>query len=337
MTATSAGTGSATEITMLGAINGALRDEMARDERVMVLGEDVGLNGGVFRATEGLQAAFGADRVVDTPLAEGVIIGSSIGLAVAGLVPVPEIQFLGFSYQAFHQIAGQLARYRYRSQGTHPMQVTVRAPYGGGVRTPELHSDAIESQLANCAGLKIVCPAGAADAKGLLTASIRDPDPVMFLEPLRGYRLLRDDVPDGEHVVPLGQARTLGDGDDLAIVAWSFMVEIARRAAERLAADGIGVTVVDLRTLVPLDVDTIAETVSRCGRAVVVQEAPQTAGFAAEVMATIAEECFYDLEAPVERVCGWDVPYPVAGLEDDYIPDVDRVLAAARRVLDAAP
>ncbi|HEX2463182.1 MAG TPA: alpha-ketoacid dehydrogenase subunit beta [Thermoanaerobaculia bacterium] len=321
-------------MTMVQAINATLHEEMARDDRVVVFGQDVAKNGGVFRATEGLLDRFGAERVVDTPLSEAAIIGSAIGLAVAGMVPVAEIQFLGFTYQAFHQIAGQLARLRYRSDGRFTTPIVVRAPFGGGVRTPELHSDSIEAQFANCPGLKIAMPSSAADAKGLLAAAIRDPDPVLFLEPLRGYRAIRDDVPEGDLVVPLGQARTVRSGDDLVIIAWSYMVEVARRASVELEKEGIAARVLDLRTIVPLDVDAIREAVEACGRVVVVQEAPETAGFASEIVATIVDEAFYSLEAPVARVSAWDVPYPVGLLEDHYVPNVDRVVAAARRVLD---
>ena len=321
---------------MIQAIVDGLRTEMARDPRVLVLGQDVAVNGGVFRATDGLLGEFGSDRVIDTPLAEGVIVGSAIGLAASGLVPVAEIQFLGFAYQAFHQIAGQLARQRYRSDGRFGAGITVRAPFGGGVRTPELHSDSLESQLANVPGLKIAMPASAADAKGLLAASIRDPDPVMFLEPLRGYRSLKGEVPEGEHVVPLGQARTVREGDDVVLIAWSYMVEVARRASVELEKEGIGARVLDLRTLVPLDEAAIVAAVEACGRAVVVQEAPMTCGFAAEVIATINDQAFYSLEAPVARVTGWDVPYPVGLLEDRYVPDPRRVAAATRQTLEAA-
>ena len=321
------------EMTMLQAINTTLVEEMGRDERVVVLGEDVATNGGVFRATDGLVAKYGAERVVDSPLAEGVIVGASVGLAAAGMVPVPEIQFLGFAYQAYAQIAGQLARLRSRSQGRFHAQVTLRAPFGGGVRTPELHSDSLEAQFANVPGLKIVLPASAADAKGLLATAIRDPDPVLFLEPLRGYRALRDEVPEGEHLVPFGTARTVTQGDDVVVIAWSYMVEVARRAAAAVADEGITARVLDLRTLVPLDVEGIADAVEACGRVVVVEEAPRTSGFAAEVIATINDEAFYSLEAPVARVSGWDVPYPIGLLEDAYVPDVDRVATAIRRTV----
>ncbi len=317
-------------MTMLEAINHTLHQEMARDERVIVFGEDVGANGGVFRATEGLHEQFGSSRVVDTPLAEAVIAGTAVGLAASGMVPVPEIQFLGFSYQAFHQIAGQIARLRYRTRGRFEVPITIRSPFGGGVRTPELHSDSLEAQYANIPGLKIVLPASAADAKGLLATAIRDPDPVMFLEPLRGYRMIKDEVPLGEHLVPFGQARTVTEGSDVAVITWSYMVDVARRAAEELAAEGINARVIDLRTLVPLDVDAIVAAVEDCGRVVVVQEAPETNGFASEVIATINDNAFYSLEAPVQRVSGYDAPYPVGQLEDHYVPDVDRVMDAIR-------
>jgi pyruvate dehydrogenase E1 component subunit beta len=323
-------------MTLVESINHTLHAEMERDERVLVFGQDVAVNGGVFRATDRLLERFGADRVVDTPLAEGVIIGAAVGLAAEGLVPVPEIQFLGFGWQAFHQLAGQLARLRYRSDGRFDCPVTVRAPFGGGVRTPELHSEALEAQLVQCPGLKVVLPASAADAKGLLASAIRDPDPVMFLEPLKGYRLIKDEVPEGEHLVPLGQARVVRSGDDVSVIAWSAQVEVARRAAETLASEhGISAEVLDLRTLVPLDVEAIVASVERTGRAVIVQEAPLSAGFASEVAATIAEEAFYSLEAPVVRVSGYDVPYPVGMLEDRYIPDADRVVEAVRRTCEA--
>ncbi len=325
------------EMNMVEAINHTLHEEMARDDRVMMFGEDVAANGGVFRATEGLLEAFGSDRVVDMPLAEAVIVGSTVGLAAAGMVPVAEIQFLGFSYQAMHQLVGQVARLRTRSRGRFEAPITIRAPFGGGVRTPELHSESLESQYANCPGLKIVAPATPADAKGLLAAAIREPDPVLFLEPLRGYRMVRGPVPTEDVVVELGQSRMARTGTDLIIVAWSYMVELACRAADQLADEGLSVGVLDLRSIVPLDVDGLAEAVSAVGRAVVVQEAPETCGFASEVIATISDRCFYDLEAPITRVSGFDVPYPVGLLEDLYVPDTERIAAAVRRTLEVAP
>jgi pyruvate dehydrogenase E1 component beta subunit len=320
---------------MVEAIRSSLSSELQRDERIMLLGQDIGVNGGVFRATEGLQERFGADRVVDMPLAEGVIIGSAVGLACSGLVPIPELQFLGFGSQAFHQIEGQVARMRFRSQGRYPMSMVIRAPFGGNVRTPELHSDAHEAKYANAAGLKIVMPATARDAKGLLTKAIRDPDPVLFCEPLRGYRLIRDEVPEEDFTVPLGQARIAREGDDVVIVAWSAAVVIAEKAAELAAAEGYSVAVLDLRSLVPLDTDALREAVARCGRALVVHEATLTGGFGAEIVATIQQEAFWSLEAPIGRVTAPDTPYPIASVEEFYVPSVERVLAGVRAVMEA--
>ena len=322
------------ELSMLEAINETLHSEMARDERIVVLGEDVGRNGGVFRATEGLIEKFGENRVVDTPISEAAIAGSAVGLAMAGLVPVAEIQFLGFSYQAMHQIAGQIARLRYRTQSRFEPQITIRAPFGGGVRTPELHSDSLEAQFANIPGLKIVLPATASDAKGLLTSAIRDPDPVLFLEPLRGYRGIRDLVPDEEHAIPLGEANLVKKGDDIVIISWSYQVELSKRVAESLEEDGVSVAVLDLRSIVPLDVEALTQIVAHCGRAVVVQEAPETGGFASEIIATINDECFWSLEAPVARVSGFDVPYSVGMLENLYVPDEARIRAAVLKTME---
>jgi pyruvate dehydrogenase E1 component subunit beta len=319
-----------TTMSMVEAIRQTLEDEMAADERLIVLGEDVGRAGGVFRATDGLQARFGADRVVDMPVSEAAIVGASIGLATGGMVPVPEVQFLGFTHQAFHQIAHQLGRWRYRTAGRFHAQVTVRAPFGGGVRTPELHSDAFEAIFTQGPGMKIVAPATAADAAGLLRTSIRDPDPVLVLEPLRGYRLVRDDVPAGDHMVPLGSARIARTGDDVTVIAWSAMVLTALEAAEAAADEGISVEVLDLRSLVPLDVEAIAASVTKTGRAVVAQEAPLTGGFASEVAAVVQEAAFLSLEAPVARVSGYDVPYPMPLVEDVYVPSTARLLAAIR-------
>ena len=320
-------------MTMIEAIQHTLKAEMERDERVLVMGQDVGVLGGVFRGTQGLLDQFGSERVVDMPLAEAAIVGAAVGLACSGLVPVAEIQFFGFGHQAFHQISDQAACYRLRSQGRFGMPLTIRTPFGGGVRTPELHSAAIENKFVQSPGLKIVMPATAADAKGLLTASIRDPDPVLFCEPLRGYRLIKGEVPEGEHVVELGKARLARPGSDVTLIAWSAAVVLAERAAEAAAAEGIDCAVLDLRTLVPLDTEAIAEAVSRTGRAVVVHEAPLTGGFGAEVVATIQENVFYSLCAPIQRVAAYDTPYPMAGTEDLYLPDVDRVLAGIRRAV----
>jgi pyruvate dehydrogenase E1 component subunit beta len=323
------------ELTMVEAIRSALGDALAADERVMVLGQDVGVNGGVFRATEGLQERFGADRVVDMPLAEAVIVGSSVGLACSGLIPIPELQFLGFGSQAFHQIEGQVARYRFRSQGAYGMPMVIRAPFGGNVRTPELHSDSHEAKYANAPGLKIVMPATAYDAKGMLAEAIRDPDPVLFCEPLRGYRLIKDEVPEEDYTVPLGQARVVREGTDLVIVAYSAAVVIAERAAEAAAPEGYSVGVLDLRSLVPLDVDALREAVAACGRAVVLHEGSLTAGFGAELVATIQEEAFWSLHAPIGRVAAPDAPYPPGTVEDRYVPSVERVVAAIRAAMEA--
>lgn len=324
-----------TEMTIVDAVRSTLAYEMARDDAMMVMGEDVGKLGGVFRATAGLIDEFGSERVVDTPLAEASIIGSALGLAITGMRPVAELQFLGFGAQAFHQLTQQVARYRFRSQGRFSPAITIRAPFGGGVRTPEMHSDALEAQYVQAPGLKVVAPSTPADTKGLLLQSIRDDDPVLFLEPLRGYRLVRGDVPDGEHLVPLGQSRIARDGSDVTIVAWSAAVQLALEAADELAGEGIDARVLDLRSLVPLDVDGLVESVVATGRCVVVHEAPLSAGFGAEVIATVQEEAFYDLEAPIARVTAPDAPYPVPAVEHFYVPNVERVKAAARRTVGA--
>jgi pyruvate dehydrogenase E1 component beta subunit len=321
------------ELSMLAAINAALGEALAADPRVMIIGEDVGRLGGVFRATDGLQATYGADRVIDMPLAEASIVGAALGLAVAGMRPIAEIQFLGFAHQAFHQIGQQVARMRFRSQGACPVPLVLRAAYGGGVRTPELHSDAFEAFYAHCPGLKVVAPATARDAKGLLAQAIADPDPVLFLEPLRGYRLVRDEVEDEPFTVPFGKLRVARIGSDVTLVAWSAAVQLALRAADALLLEGVSAEVLDLRTLAPFDIEGLAEAVRRTGRCVVIQEAPYSGGFGAEVAATIAEEAFYDLHAPVRRVAAPDTPYPLAAIEERYIPSVADVVAAARRTL----
>jgi pyruvate dehydrogenase E1 component beta subunit len=321
---------------MVEAIRGTLAAEMERDERIILLGQDIGHNGGMFRATEGLQQRFGEDRVVDMPLAEAVIVGSAVGLACSGLRPIPELQFLGFGSQAFHQIEGQVARMRFRSQGRYPMPIVIRAPFGGNVRTPEMHSDAHEAKYANAPGLKVVMPASARDAKGLLTEAIRGEDPVLFCEPLRGYRLIKDEVPERDYTVPFGRLRIVREGSDITLVAWSAAVVVAERAAELAAEEGISCQVIDLRTLVPLDAEGLGEAVAGTGRALVIHEAPLTAGFGAEVVATIVEQAFWSLAAPVMRVAAPDTPYPIASLEQLYVPSAERALNAVRRVMAAA-
>ena len=316
------------------AINNALVEEMERDPRVLLLGLDVGRLGGVFRTTTGLIEKFGSDRVVDTPLAEASIIGASLGLAVSGMVPVAEIQFLGFTAQGFHQIGAQLGKYRQRSRGRYHTQVTIRAPFGGGIKSPEFHSDAVEAHFVQAPGIKVVMPSNPYDTKGLLLEAIRDPDPVLFCEPDRLYRAARAEVPDGDYTIPFGQAAVVREGKDVTLVAWSAAVELCQRAATALAAEGIEATIVDLRTLVPLDVETLVKAVAATGKAVVVHEAPLSAGFGAEVAATLAEEAFYDLDAPIARVASWDIPFPAASMEHWYLPSVERVVEAARRTVN---
>ena len=321
---------------MIEAIRECLGQEMEADSRVVVIGEDVGVLGGVFRATDGLQARFGKERVVDMPLAEGVIVGSGIGLAMSGLRPVIELQFLGFGHQAFHQIGQQVARLRYRSQGRHSLPLVIRSPFGGGVRTPELHSDAFEAFYTHTPGLKVVAPATAYDAKGLLAAAMESDDPILYLEPLKGYRLTKDEVPDERYTVPLGKLRVARAGADVTLIAWSAAVNVAERAAEELSERGISVEVLDLRSLNPLDIDGIAESVAKTGRVAILHEAPLTGGFGGELVATIQQECFYSLEAPIIRISAPDTPYPLGGVEDLYIPDVDRVVAEVAALAKAS-
>ena len=323
------------EMTMVEAIRSALRFEMERDERVVVMGEDVGHLGGVFRATDGLQQFFGSRRVIDTPLAESVIAGSAVGLACTGLIPVIEIQFLGFTQNAFHQICQQIARMRFRTRGSHPMPITIRAPFGGNVRTPELHSDSMEQSFAQSTGLKVVMPSTAYDAKGLLLEAIRDPDPVVYFEPLRGYRMVSDEVPEGDYTVPFGKLRTIREGSDITIVTWSASVPVVEEAVEQLVAKGVDPHVVDLRTLVPLDEAGLIDAVERTGRCVVVHEAPAVCGFGAEVIALLQEQAFYSLEAPVRRVTAPDAPYPMPAVEHYYIPDTAMVVRAVEETLSA--
>ncbi len=319
--------------TLVDAVNDALAVALEEDERVLVLGEDVGRNGGVFRATDGLIDRFGDERVVDTPLAEAGIIGTAVGLAAYGMRPVAEIQFLGFTYQAFAQLLAQAARMRWRSGGRFSCPLVVRAPFGVGVRAPELHSDALEAHFVHTPGLKVVAPATPYDAKGLLLAAIDDPDPVIFMEPLRGYRAGRAEVPEGRYTVPLGQAAIVREGADVTLVAWSAMVAVALSVADTLSGEGVEAEVIDLRTLSPFDADTIVRSVEKTGRAVVMHEGARTAGMGAEIVATINERALLSLEAPVARVTGYDVPIPVALLEDHYPPTPARVLAAVRSTL----
>ena len=321
------------ELTVVEAINDCLHVELERDPDVLVMGEDVGRSGGVFRATAGLRDRFGADRCVDTPLAEAGIMGTAIGLCMAGWRPVCEMQYDAFSYPALDQLINHVGRYRWRTGGKMAFPLVVRMPYGGGVRAPELHDDSPEAYYVHTPGVKVAIPSTAADAKGLLAAAIRDPDPVVIFEPKLHYRTLRGEVPEGEHVVPLGQARVAREGSDLTVVAYGSMVPLGLQAAEALAGEA-KVEVLDLRSLKPLDEDSLLASASKTGRVVIVQEAPRTCGYAAEVAAILAEKAILDLRGPVLRVTGYDVPYPYWKLEDAYMPSVERVVAAARRLLE---
>lgn len=320
------------ELTLVEAINDCLHVEMARDDAVIVLGEDVGRAGGVFRATAGLVDRFGPDRCVDTPLAEAGMVGAAVGLCMAGLRPVCEMQYDAFSYPALDQLICHVGRYRWRTRGAMEFPVTVRIPYGGGVRAPELHQESPEAYYVHSPGVKVAVPATAADAKGLLAAAIRDPDPVVVLEPKARYRVERGVVPAGEHLVPLGQGRLVREGSDLTVVAYGAMVPVAEQAADALSGEAC-VEVLDLRTLKPLDEEALLASVAKTGRALIVQEAPRTCGYAAEVAALLAEKAILDLRGPILRVTGFDVPYPYWQLEDAYLPSPERVVRAARRLL----
>jgi len=316
---------SAQSLTLVQAVRDGLYGEMERDEDVVVMGEDVGENGGVFRATQGLYDEFGEERVVDTPLAESGIVGTAIGMAAYGLRPVPEMQFSGFMYPAFDQIVSHAARLRTRSRGRYTCPMTVRAPYGGGIRAPEHHSESKEAFYVHEPGLKVVVPSTPTEAKGLLAASIRDPDPVIFLEPKLIYRAFREEVPDESYTVDLGEASVRREGEDVTVVTWGAMARPTMEAAADLADEGIDCEVVDLRTLSPMDTDTVVESFEKTGRAVVVHEAPKTGGLAGEIVATLQEEALLYQEAPVERVTGFDVPYPLYALEDYYLPEPARI------------
>jgi pyruvate dehydrogenase E1 component beta subunit len=314
------------------AVNDALRIAMRKDPDVVVMGEDVGKFGGVFRATQGLQDEFGADRVFDTPLAEGGIIGTAVGMALYGMKPVPEIQFADFIFPAFDQIVNEAAKYRYRSGGQYSCPMVIRTPYGGGIKGGHYHSQSPETYFVHTAGLKVVVPSNPYDAKGLLLSAIRDPDPVLFFEPKRVYRAAKGDVPDGDYAEPLGKARVTRQGQQVTVIAWGAMWHEADQAAREAAAEGLDCEVLDLRSLQPLDVDAIAASVSKTGRAVVVHEAPRTCGFGAELAALIQERCFLRLEAPVKRVTGFDTPFPYT-LESEYLPRAPRILQAIRETV----
>jgi pyruvate dehydrogenase E1 component beta subunit len=313
------------ELTLVQAINLALAQEMEADERVVVLGEDVGKNGGVFRVTEGLQERFGEERVVDTPLAESGIVASAIGLAMNGMRPVPEIQFEGFLGPAYDQIVHHAGRYRTRSRGAVTIPMTVRVPVGGGIHAPELHSDSPEAIYAHHPGIKVVMPSSPYDAKGLLLSAIRDPDPVMFFEPKRIYRAFREEVPEDEYTVPIGKAKIIEEGEDVTLVSWGAPVIQCIKAMDEVESS---VELIDLRTVYPWDIETVVESVNKTGRCVVVHEAARTAGYGAEIATTVQERCFLRLEAPVQRVTGFDTVMPYYKLEMEYLPEAPRIVEA---------
>jgi len=315
------------------AVNDALRIEMTREPKLVVLGEDVGKFGGVFRATSGLQDQFGPDRVIDTPLAEGGIIGTAIGMALYGMRPVPEIQFADFIFPAFDQIVNELAKFRYRSGGQYPCPVVIRTPYGGGIRGGHYHSQSPEALFCHTPGIKVVIPSNPYDAKGLLLSCMRQNDPVLFMEPKRIYRASRGDVPTDDYTVPLGQANLVREGDQCTVIAYGAMVPIAVEAAGLAEQQGIACDVLDLRTLVPFDLDAVLASTRKTGRVVIVHEAPRTCGYGAELIASIQERAMDSLEAPISRVTGFDTPFPYS-LEHEYMPNADRVLRAIRQTLE---
>lgn len=321
------------QMTMIQAITDAMRTELRNDSNVLIFGEDVGVNGGVFRATEGLQQEFGEDRVFDTPLAESAIGGLAIGLALEGFRPIPEIQFFGFVFEVMDSLNGQMARMRFRSGGSKQAPITVRSPFGGGVKTPELHADSLEGLIAQQPGIKVVIPSTPYDAKGLLISAIRDNDPVVFLEHMKLYRSFREEVPEEEYTIPLGKADVKREGTDLTIVTYGAMVHSSLKAAGELEKEGINVEVIDLRTVSPIDIDTIIESVKKTNRAIVVQEAQKQAGVAANVVAEITERAILHLEAPVLRVTAPDTVFPFSQAEDVWLPNYVDIMEKAKAVL----
>lgn len=316
------------------AVNGALDTALATDESVVLLGEDIGRTGGVFRITDGLRERYGADRVFDTPVAESGIVGAAFGMAVAGLRPVAEIQFMGFSYPAYDQVINHVARIRNRSNHRFTAPLVIRIPYGGGIGAAEHHSESMEAIYAHIPGIKVVVPSTPRDARGLLLAAIEDPDPVVFLEPIRLYRAVKEDIPESHFTVDIGPVRIEREGTEVSLISWGAMMRETRQAASRLNDEGVSVEVIDVRTLSPLDREGLARSVDKTGRAVVVHEAPLTSGFGAEIVASIQERCLYSLLSPIERVTGWDTVFPLKRSEDHYLPSVDRIVKAAERTLE---
>lgn len=321
------------KLNMVEAINLALREEMEKDPRIIILGEDVGREGGVFRVTDGLQQRYGVDRVIDTPLAESGIVGIALGMAVYGLRPIAEIQFEGFLYPCLDQINNHIGRIRNRSRGRFSCPLVIRVPYGGGIHAPEHHSDSPEAILAHIPGIKVIIPSTPYEAKGLLISSIRDPDPVIFLEPKRIYRAIREEVPEGDFSIPLGKANLVQEGKDVTVVAWGAMVREVINAANRLREDKIEVEIIDLRTVSPLDSVTIADSIRKTGRGVIVHEAPKTCGLGAEIIALMNEKAFFSLQGPIERVTGFDIPVPLLKSEHYYLPNPERIIKAVKKVM----
>jgi pyruvate dehydrogenase E1 component beta subunit len=321
------------KLNMVEALNLALREELERDSRVIIFGEDVGKEGGVFRVTDGLQKQFGPDRVIDTPLAELAISATAVGMAVYGLRPIGEIQFEGFLYPCLDQINNHIGRMRDRSRGRFTCPLVIRTPYGGGIHAPEHHSDSPEAILAHIPGIKVVIPSTPYEAKGLLLSSIRDPDPVIFMEPKRIYRAIREEVPEGDYTIPLGKARLVQEGKDVTVIAYGAMLREALNAAEQLKGDKIDPEIIDLRTISPMDIETIITSIKKTGRGVVVHEAPKTCGLAAEIIALINEKAFLSLQAPIERVTGFDIPVPLMKSEHYNLPNPKRIVMAVKKVM----
>jgi pyruvate dehydrogenase E1 component beta subunit len=321
------------ELTMVQAIQQALKTEMQRDPNVILLGEDIGRNGGVFRVTDGLIEEFGKERVIDTPLAESAIIGTAVGMGVNGLRPVAEIQFLGFIYEAMDQLASQAARMRFKSAGRFTVPMVIRSPYGGGVRTPELHSDSLEALFSHTPGLKIVMPSNPYDAKGLLISAIRDSDPVVFLEPMKLYRSFKQEVPEDDYAIPIGKAQVVKEGYHATIVSWGPPVLLLKKIVDEYEKEDIHLELIDLRTVAPIDIDTILKSVEKTERLLIVHEAVKTNGVGAEIAALVSERGLFSLAAPILRVTGYDTPYPVGSVEDDWLPNHHRIKASLEKLL----
>ena len=322
------------KLNMVEAINLALREEMERDNRIVLLGEDIGREGGVFRVTDGLQQKFGVQRVIDTPLAESGIVGVALGMALNGLRPVAEIQFEGFLYPCLDQISNHLGRMRNRSRGRFTCPVVIRFPYGGGIHAPEHHSDSPEAILAHIPGIKVVIPSTPYEAKGLLLSCFRDPDPVLFMEPKRIYRAIREEVGEGDDAIPLGKAKVVQEGKDVTVIAYGAMVREVVSASEKLKGEA-SLEIIDLRTISPMDVDAMVASIRKTGRGVVVHEAPKTCGLGAEIIALINEKALFSLQAPIERVTGFDIPVPLMKSEHYYLPNPERIVSAVKKVMSS--